>query len=118
MPLGCGNLFEDFVDDSPRFDTRELGFWLDDEPVGNDVRREILNGFGDDEISSFEKGQCLGRAHQSQRGARAGRELEVIAAAGGGDDFDDVASEFFSDVDFFNGLQEADDFGPVDDGWK
>ena len=110
------NLLDDFLDDTACFDAGEAGFGFDDEAVGDDVGSEILDGFGDHEVAGFENRQGLCHAHEGEGGTRAGRELQVFATPGGGNDFDDVAADLVGDSDLPHGGEEVDDLVSLD-GW-
>ena len=98
-----GSGFEDVFDDGAAGDAVELGFGGKDEPVCNDVRGNVLNGFRCDEVASFKKRECLGHFHQCERGSGACRESDVFNGSSGIAEGDDVVAELLADSDLGNG---------------
>lgn len=65
--------------------------------MGDDGDGEFLDVIGSHEAAAIEEREGLRDFHELDRCARAGTELDALHAAGGFDEFDDVALEFIAD---------------------
>src|SRR5690348_7446281 len=89
---------EHFFEDGGGGDATHTGGRRDDDAVAEGGPDERLDVVGLDEIAATQRGEGLGGVEESEGAARAGAEVDVLVAAGGGDDGDDVFANLALDA--------------------
>lgn len=86
------------------------GLGREDEAMGDDIHGYGLDHFRGDELPALEECHDLGNFHEGERGAGAGRELDLGVATGGGDQCDGVVAQLIAETDAAGGVGDGENF--------